>query len=55
MNQTASSVPRTLVDAVGVGVRLDGNNDWDELATICEEAFRTVAAKKLIAELDRRG
>jgi hypothetical protein len=38
-----------------LGVRLDGNNDWDELAAICEEAFRTVAAKKLIAELDRRG
>jgi hypothetical protein len=38
-----------------LGVRLDGNNDWDELTAICEEAFRTVAPKKLIAELERRG
>lgn len=35
-----------------LGVRLDGEIDWDELAAICEEAFRTVAPKKLIAALD---
>ena len=35
-----------------VGVRLDGDVDWDELAAVCEEAFRTVAPKRLIAELD---
>ncbi len=35
-----------------VGVRLDGDVDWDELAAICEDAFRTVASKKLIAALD---
>jgi hypothetical protein len=35
-----------------LGVRLDGEVDWDEIAAICEEAFRTVAAKRLIAALD---
>ena len=28
--------------------------DWDEIAAILEDAFRTVAPKKLIAELDNR-
>src|ERR1700747_59138 len=32
-----------------VGVRLDGNVDWDELADLCEEAFRSVAPRKLVA------
>lgn len=35
-----------------VGVRLDRGVDWDELAAICEDAFRAVATKKLIAALD---
>lgn len=35
-----------------VGVRLDRGVDWDELAAICEDAFRAVAAKKLITALD---
>jgi hypothetical protein len=26
-----------------IGVRLDGDVDWDEIAAICEEAHRTVA------------
>ena len=37
-----------------VGVRLDVALDWDEMAQICEEAYRTVAPKKLIADLDGR-
>ena len=28
--------------------------DWDEIAAILEDAFRTVAPKKLIVELDNR-
>jgi hypothetical protein len=36
-----------------IGVRLDGAIDWRELAAICEEAFRTVAPRKLVAALDR--
>lgn len=35
-----------------LGVRLDGEVDWDEIAAVCEEAYRTVAPTKLIAELD---
>lgn len=34
-----------------VGLRLDRMTDWDELTAICEEAFRTVASKRLIAAL----
>ncbi len=35
-----------------IGVRLDGRVDWGEVETLCEDAFRTVAPKKLLAELD---
>jgi hypothetical protein len=32
-----------------LGVRLDVDPDWDELADICTDAYRTVAPKKLAA------
>jgi len=35
-----------------LGVRLDVDLDWDELAAICEDAYRTVAPKSLVARLD---
>jgi hypothetical protein len=35
-----------------VGIRLDSDIDWEELTAVCEEAFRAVAPKKLIAALD---
>jgi len=35
-----------------IGLRLDGDVDWDEVAAICEEAFRTIAPKRLVALLD---
>ena len=35
-----------------LGVRLDGDVDWDQLEAICEDAYRTVAPKRLIARLD---
>jgi hypothetical protein len=35
-----------------VGVRLDGDVDWDEVGELCQDAFREVASKRLIAELD---
>ena len=35
-----------------IGVRLDGEIDWEEIMIVCDEAFRTVASKKLIATLD---
>jgi hypothetical protein len=37
-----------------LGVRLDGDVDWDELEAICEDAYRTVAPRKLVAALDAR-
>lgn len=38
-----------------LGVRLDGEIDWDEIADIVEDAYRTVAPKRLVAELDNPG
>jgi hypothetical protein len=37
-----------------IGVRLDQNVDWAELAEACEEAYRAVAPKRLLVELDSR-
>jgi hypothetical protein len=34
-----------------VGVRLDGRVDWDEIAAVCEDAYRAVAPARLIALL----
>ncbi len=36
-----------------VGVRLDGEVDWDEVEDLCREAYRTVAPRRLVVELDR--
>ena len=38
-----------------LGVRLDGDVDWDELAGVCEEAYRVVAPAKLVKQLDAGG
>jgi len=35
-----------------IGVRLDGPVDWDEIAEVCEDAYRAVAPKRLVAQLD---
>jgi hypothetical protein len=35
-----------------LGVRLDRDLDWDEVAGIVEDAYRMVAPKKLVKELD---
>ena len=35
-----------------IGVRLDGDVDWDEIAELIEDAYRTVAPAKLVRELD---
>lgn len=32
-------------------MRLDRDVDWDEVASLCEEAFRTVVPARLIARL----
>jgi hypothetical protein len=38
-----------------LGVRLDVAVDWDEIGEIVEDAYRMVAPKTLIAELDAGG
>lgn len=35
-----------------IGLRLDGRVDWVEVETICEDAYRTVAPHKLLADLE---
>jgi hypothetical protein len=35
-----------------LGVRLDRKPDWNEVAGICEDAYRQVAPKTLVARLD---
>jgi hypothetical protein len=35
-----------------LGVRLDGQVDWTEIAELCTDAYRTVAPKSLAARLD---
>ena len=37
-----------------VGVRLDGDVDWDEVAELLEDAYRAVAPARLIAQLDQQ-
>lgn len=37
-----------------LGVRLDVEVDWAEIAEIVTDAYRTVAPKKLVAEVDAR-
>ena len=37
-----------------LGVRLDGPLDWDELAELCQDAYRTVAPARLVAQLDTK-
>ena len=37
-----------------IGVRLDGDVDWAEIAELCEDAYRAVAPAKLVAVLDER-
>ena len=36
-----------------LGVRLDGDVDWGEVAERCEDAYRTVAPARLVRLLDR--
>ena len=38
-----------------VGVRLDRDIDWSEVAEVLEDAYRTVAPRTLVAVLDSRG
>lgn len=35
-----------------IGMRLDGDLDWLDVAAVCEDAYRTVAPRRLVARLD---
>jgi hypothetical protein len=41
-------------DWLGVFLDVENKVDWDEIAAIVERAFRTVAPKKLIVQLDNK-
>lgn len=38
-----------------LGLRLDGTLDWEEVAAVCRDAYRTVAPRRLAALLDEPG
>ena len=38
-----------------LGVWLDGDVDWDEITEIVTDAYRQIAPKKLVAQLEQRG
>ena len=38
-----------------IGVRLDGEIDWDRMAELCRDAYRAVAPPALVAQLDQTG
>ena len=35
-----------------VGIRLDADVDWEEIAELAEESYRAIAPKRLVARLD---
>jgi hypothetical protein len=35
-----------------LGVRMDGSPDWAEIAELCTEAYRMIAPRRLVAQLD---
>lgn len=37
-----------------IGVRLDGDVDWPEVEMLCEDAYRTIAPRKLVERLGDR-
>ncbi len=49
-NRSGSSSPPYLGPRGWVGLRLDVDLDWDEVATVVENAWRLVATKRQLAE-----
>ncbi|HXS62830.1 MAG TPA: MmcQ/YjbR family DNA-binding protein [Streptosporangiaceae bacterium] len=35
-----------------IGMRLDGDLDWAEIAELCQDAYRVIAPARLVAQLD---
>jgi hypothetical protein len=38
-----------------LGVRLNRDVDWDEIAELCADAYRVIAPRRLVQQLDERG
>jgi len=38
-----------------IGVELNDDTDWDEIAELVEESYRSTAPKRLVVELDDSG
>jgi hypothetical protein len=47
-------VPKYVGGKGWLGVYLDVPQDWDEIAELVEDAYRVVAPKRVLAELDAR-
>ncbi|HVM53904.1 MAG TPA: MmcQ/YjbR family DNA-binding protein [Acidimicrobiales bacterium] len=45
-------VPRYTGKNGWIGIRLDVEQDWDEIAELVEESWRRTAPKRLVAQLD---
>jgi predicted DNA-binding protein (MmcQ/YjbR family) len=45
-------VPQYVGSKGWVGIRLNGDPDWTEIAEIAEDSYRMIAPKRLIAQLD---
>jgi predicted DNA-binding protein (MmcQ/YjbR family) len=46
-------VPQYVGSKGWVGIRLDGDPDWTEIAEIVEDSYRMIAPKRLVAQLDQ--
>jgi hypothetical protein len=48
-------VPRYTGKNGWIGIRLDVDQDWDEIAELVEESWRRTAPKKVVAQLETAG
>ena len=46
-------VPKYVGSKGWIGIRLDDDPDWDEIAEIAEDSYRMIAPKRLVAQLDK--
>ena len=48
-------VPKYVGSKGWVGIRLDGDPDWTEVAETVEDSYRMIAPNRLVAQLDEGG
>jgi hypothetical protein len=49
---SAPLTPGDGVESGWLGVRVDGRPDWAEVREVIEDAYRTIAPARLVAQLD---